>query len=194
LIERKGDQLTGPSQVRVVKSGPGVLYLSGTLNYVTREENVQASSSSEMNMTRDYLRLRVVEEGESARWSVEPLTGELRSGDMIVARLRIRGNRAQYLMVEDPIPAGCEQIEQVSGISLNHTARNWGDWYSAREFRDNRTAFFLDSFDGDVTFQYAMRVIIPGDFRVLPARTELMYQPAIQANTNSEKLKLLDKR
>jgi uncharacterized protein YfaS (alpha-2-macroglobulin family) len=193
LIERKGDQLGGPNQVRVVKTGPGVLYFSGTLNYVTREENVQAGSSPELNMTREYLRLRVVEEGESAKWSVEPLSGELRSGDLIVARLRVRGNRAQYLMVEDPMPAGCEQIEQVNGIDLNHSARNWGDWYSSREFRDERTAFFLDNFDGDTTFQYAMRVIIPGDFRVLPARTELMYQPAVQANTKSERLKLLDK-
>jgi uncharacterized protein YfaS (alpha-2-macroglobulin family) len=97
-------------------------------------------------------------------------------------------------MVEDPIPAGCEQIERVSGIDLNYYAGNWGDWYSSREFRDQRTAFFIDYFDGDATLQYALRVLVPGDFKVLPARTELMYQPAVQANTASGTMRLLDKR
>ena len=97
-------------------------------------------------------------------------------------------------MIEDPIPAGCEQIQSVSGINLNYSENNWSSWYSSREFRDNRTVLFLDYFDGDDTFQSALRVQIPGDFKVGPARAELMYQRTVQANTASGKQKILDKK
>jgi uncharacterized protein YfaS (alpha-2-macroglobulin family) len=117
----------------------------------------------------------------------------VRSGDIIVSRLRVEGERASYVMIEDPIPAGCEQVEQVSGINLNHTEKDWSDWYSAREFRDNRAVLFLNSFDGSALFQYAMRVQVPGQFRVAPARVELMYQPDVRANSASGALTILDK-
>src|SRR5204862_8005863 len=117
-------------------------------------------------------------------WKIEPLTGELRSGDLIVVRLHLTGARAQYLMIEDPIPAGAEQVAQVSGIYLNYTTRQWTDWYSAREFRDNRTAIVVDYFDGDATCQYAMRVDVRGDRRSAPARAGLVEEATAQADTS----------
>jgi len=156
---------------------------------------VAAQSSPALKITREYLRLRVSEnEGSKSSWKIEPLMGELRSGDLIVVRLHLEGNRAQYLMIEDPIPAGAEQVAQVSGIYLNYSAGQWTDWYSNREFRDNRTVIFKNYFDGKATFQYAMRVEVPGEFRVAPARAELMYQPTVQANTSNDRLRILDKK
>lgn len=198
VIERKGAQLGSANQVRVVKTGKGALYLSTTLSYFTREEEIQAQASPNLTLTREYLRLRVVESGEQARWEIQPLAGELRSGDLIVSRLHVKGSRAQYMMIEDPIPAGCEQVERISGLDLSYVessgSRRWSDWYSAREFRDQKTALFVDYFDGDATFQVALRVQVPGDFRVAPARAELMYQPTVQANTASAKMTFLDKK
>ncbi len=98
-------------------------------------------------------------------------------------------------MIEDPIPAGAEQVESVGNLNLDYgTGQDWTDWYSSREFRDNRTVFFLDYFDGDATFQYAMRVQVPGQFRVAPARAELMYRPSTQSNTASGRLSFLDRK
>ena len=198
VIERKGPQLAGANQVRVVKTGRGALYLSTALAYFTRDDEIQAQGSANLTLTREYLRLRVVESGEQAQWKIEPLTGELRSGDLIVSRLRVKGARAQYMMIEDPIPAGCEQVDRVSGINLAYVAEggshHWTDWYSAREFRDQKTALFVDYFDGDAMFQVALRVQVPGDFRVAPARAELMYQPTVQSNTASGKMSFLDKK
>lgn len=194
VVERKGAALPPKSTIRVVKKGRGALYLASTLDYYTSGDQVQAQSTQNLKMTREYLRLRVTESGGKSRWAVEPLSGELRSGDLIVARLRVEGARAQYLMIEDPIPAGCEQVERVSGINLNYSEGKWSDFYSAREFRDQRTAIFLDYFDGDATFQYALRVITPGEFRVAPARAELMYQPTVQANTAGIRMSFLDKQ
>ena len=111
-----------------------------------------------------------------------------------MVRLRLEGGRAQYLMIEDPIPAGAEQVGRVSGINLNYSEGRWSDWYNAREFRDQKSAIFASYFDGDATFQYALRVQVPGEFRVAPARAELMYQPTVQANTANSRMKILDKK
>jgi uncharacterized protein YfaS (alpha-2-macroglobulin family) len=38
-----------------------------------------------------------------------------------------------------------------------------------------------------------MRIQVPGEFVIAPARVELMYQPEIEANTSSSKMIFLDK-
>ncbi|MGH9941528.1 MAG: alpha-2-macroglobulin family protein [Pyrinomonadaceae bacterium] len=194
-LERRREQVGGQTRIRVVKRGPGVLYLSATLDYATNEEQTPAQAGGGLKLSREYLRLRLEETSEGQfKWKTEPLSGDVRSGDLIVSRLTVEGERAQYLMIEDPIPAGCEQIEQVSGVELNYSDRGWTDWYSAREFRDARTVFFLQYFDGKATFQYAMRVQQPGQFRAAPARVEPMYQPTQQANAASASLNILEKQ
>ena len=195
-IWKKGEEIGASNQIKIVKHGKGALYLSSALEYFTADDNVPAQSGGGLKITREYLRLQVTEnEDGKASWKILPLgNSELRSGDMIVVRLRLTGPRAQYLMIEDPIPAGAEQVARVSGLSLNYSLGQWTDWYSNREFRDNRTAIFMDYFDGDATLQYAMRVEVPGDFKVAPARAELMYQPTVQANTSNDRLRILDKK
>ncbi|HEX3086491.1 MAG TPA: alpha-2-macroglobulin family protein, partial [Pyrinomonadaceae bacterium] len=194
-VTKKGTDLGASNQIRIVKHGKGALYVSSALEYFTADDTVPANSAGGLKLTREYLRLRVTEsEGEKASWKIEPLSGELRSGDMIVVRLHLTGPRAQYVMIEDPIPAGAEQVAQVSGIYLNYSLGQWSSWYSNREFRDNRTVIFDDYFGGDATFQYAMRVEVPGEFKIAPARAELMYQPTVQANTANDRLRILDKK
>jgi len=195
VVTKRREEVGATSQVRIVKRGSGVVYATATVEYATNEEQTAPQSATGLKITREYLRLRVEEEsGGRLKWKTEPLSGEVRSGDQIVSRLTIEGPPAPYLLIEDPIPAGCEQVESVSGINLNYSEKDWSDWYSAREFRDQRTAIFLNFFDGKATFQYAMRVQEPGNFRVAPARVELMYQPTVQSNTASGKLTILDRQ
>lgn len=193
VVERKAANMAPTSLVRVVKRGAGVAYVAVTQDFYTKEESSDFSAGG-LKLTREYLRLSVSDQDGKLSWKTEPLTGELRSGDMIVSRLRVMGSKSQYLLVEDPIPAGCEQVERYSGFDLNYGINGWSDWYSQREFRDQRTALFVSYFDGDATFQYAMRVQVPGQFRVAPARAELMYQPSSHANTANYRLNILDKK
>ncbi|MBC8030569.1 MAG: hypothetical protein H7Z16_10700 [Pyrinomonadaceae bacterium] len=194
-ISRKAGDVAGNNEIRVIKRGKGMIYFSSSLDYYTGEETVAARGSAELNLTREYFRLKVVDNGGTLKWNAEPLRGEIRSGDVLVVRLKLNGAKARHLMIEDPIPAGAEQVESVGSLNLDHTSgHDWSDWYSSREFRDNRTVFFLDYFDGDATLQYAMRVQVPGDFRVAPARAELMYRPATQSNTTSGKMAFLERK
>jgi alpha-2-macroglobulin len=193
-FRREGAEVGAANELRVVKRGPGVLYVAATLTHHTNEEQTAARGVPQLKLAREYFRLRLVEKAEGGLgWQTEPLSGEVRSGDVIVSRLRVEGERASYLMIEDPIPAGCEQVSEVSGLSLDYNEKGWSDWHSAREFRDNRAVFFLNSFGGRASFQYAMRVQVPGQFRVAPARAELMYQPDVRANAASASLSVLDK-
>jgi uncharacterized protein YfaS (alpha-2-macroglobulin family) len=194
VIQRKGADVRGSNQIRIVKHGAGALYVSTTLEYFSKEEDTSAQASPDLTLTREYLRLKVTENGEKASWSIEPLTGEVRSGDLIVVRLRVKGASAQYMMIEDPIPAGCEQVENVSGINLDYSEGHWCDWYSNREFRDQKTVLFVDYFPGNDTFQYALRVQVPGQFRAGPARAELMYAPTVESNTAPTAMTILDKK
>jgi uncharacterized protein YfaS (alpha-2-macroglobulin family) len=195
LVIKKGAEVSGDNQIRIVKHGRGALYVTSALEYFTGDEEVQPQASRDLKLTREYFRLRVTEDSQGkSSWKIEPLTGELRSGELIVARLHVEGARAQYLMIEDPIPAGAEQVARVNSLSLSYADNQWTDWYSQREFRDNRTVIFADYFDGNATFQYAMRVEVPGEFRVAPARAELMYQPTVQSNTGNGRLRILDKK
>jgi alpha-2-macroglobulin len=194
VINRKGGVVGPTNHIRIVKRGKGSLYFSSAVEYHTGEEQVAARGSADLNVTREYHRLNVVEEGYQLKWSMSPLTGEIHSGDLIVVKLRLTGKRASHLMLEDPIPAGAEQLASVGNMNLDYNNGGWTDWYSSREFRDRRTVFFLDSFDGDVTFQYAIRVQVPGEFVVAPARAELMYRPEINANTSSGKFTFADRR
>ncbi|HEX8685701.1 MAG TPA: alpha-2-macroglobulin family protein, partial [Pyrinomonadaceae bacterium] len=193
-LQRRGGEVGQTSEVRVVKRGRGAVYLGTTVTHYTNDEQTAEAGVPQLKLRREYLRLRVAEKSDGTLgWQTEPLSGDLRSGDLIVARLKLEGEKAAYLMVEDPIPAGCEQVESVSGIDLNHTEKDWSDWYSAREFRDNRAVLFLNYFDGSAQFQYAMRVQVPGQFRVAPSRAERMYEPDVRANSASGALTILDR-
>jgi uncharacterized protein YfaS (alpha-2-macroglobulin family) len=175
------------NNVRIVKRGKGSLYFSGAVEYYGNDENVAARGTSELNVTREYYRLQIQQAGYNLKTTVVPLTGEIHSGDLLVVKLRITGRPANHLMIEDPIPSGAEQLEAAGSLDLNYTDPGWSDWYSSREFRDRRTVFFIDRFDGDVTFQYAMRVQVPGEFVVAPARVERMYESWTNANTGTRR-------
>jgi alpha-2-macroglobulin len=192
-FKRKGGLIAETNRIRIVKRGKGTLYFSSALDYYTNDENIAAQGTADLTVTREYRRLTVVPEGYNLKWTTTPLTGDMQSGDLIVVKLHVTGKAARHLMLEDPIPSGAEQIEAVGTLNLSYGDASWTDWYSSREFRDRRTVFFLDEFDGDATFQYAMRVQIPGEFVVAPARVELMYRPAIHANTESKRFAFLER-
>ena len=193
VINRKGSDVGATNHIRIVKRGKGTLYFSSTVEYYNNEENIAARGSSDFNLTREYYRLQVEPDGNNVKWNLVPLTGEIRSGDVLVVKLRLAGQPGRHVMLEDPIPSGAEQLEAVGNLNLNHSSSGWSDWYSSREFRDRRTVFFLNNFDGDATFQYVMRVQIPGQFVVAPARAEFMYEPERNTNTATQRFSFVDK-
>jgi len=87
-----------------------------------------------------------------------------------------------YLLVEDPLPAGTEPIADDSLYPLEkQRPRRWGD---RRELRDNRVVFFQDALSqGRIDFWYLLKVVTPGVFRAMPAQVAPMYVPEVSAST-----------
>src|SRR6185503_9200714 len=119
-LGRKGSAVGETNHIRVVKRGKGALYLSTSIDYYTNDENVAARGSADLNVSREYLRLSVQQVGYELKWSTTPLTGEIKSGDLIVVKLHVTGKKARRLMLEDPIPSGAEQLDSVGNLNLNY--------------------------------------------------------------------------
>jgi hypothetical protein len=67
---------------------------------------------------------------------------------------------------------------------LNNKPSWWYDWFTRREFHDDRAGFFNTDFNGRREYFYLLKVITPGKFAVSPAQTGPMYQPGVQATTD----------
>ena len=114
-----------------------------------------------------------------------PFNGTTAAGDLLLVRLTAAGSADwRYLMLEDPIPAGTEQVEREASYELEQRMR----WFygSERQFRDDRTVFFLDRFgQGRYDFTYLLRVTTPGVFAAMPARISPMYVPDVSASSTA---------
>lgn len=186
------DQLAGgKSDIHVIKSGGGRLYWSARADYFSTEGGISKTGGAAMSLQRDYFRVVPVRQGEKIVHRLEPLTGTLVSGEVIAARLTLRGDDQRYLIIEDPIPAGAEFIERDDLYELLDRPGWWGYWYTRREFHDDRAALFQTYFPrGQQQYTYLMKIVNPGRFRVSPAMVQPMYQPQIISTTESRTLEV----
>src|SRR5207244_440243 len=90
---------------------------------------------------------------------IVPLPVEtVRAGDEIIARVVVRAPRAaREVLVEDPIPAGCEIVDE------GETEYDDEGQAARREVRDRRVVFHAFHVDpGDNVFEYRLRAELPG--------------------------------
>jgi uncharacterized protein YfaS (alpha-2-macroglobulin family) len=98
----------------------------------------------------------------------------------------------KYLMVEDPIAAGTEFVENRDSYEIESRPSGWWDWYTRREFRDDRAVMFATEFQGRQESFYLVKVVNPGSFSISPARVELMYQPEVDATSDPLSLQVTE--
>jgi alpha-2-macroglobulin len=181
------DLHAGANEVRVVKSGPGVLYWSAFATYYTKEPKPAPTGSTALNIVREYFKL--VPENLNGRivYAEQPLTGSVQSGDIVVVRLTVSATSdEQYLLIEDPIPAGFDFIEKENLYELKAKPAWWDYYYTRREFHDDRAAMFSTVFQrGQAQLHYLLKAVTPGTFQANPARVLPMYEPARQGSTRS---------
>jgi uncharacterized protein YfaS (alpha-2-macroglobulin family) len=198
---------TGDKGITVRAEGRGNVYWGAYASFFTKEEKILAGGN-ELLVTRSYTKLspkevvktRTVYDTGKPReekymavdYDKSPLADgdELASGDLIEVTLAIDAkNNFEYLIFEDPKPAGCEAVELQSGYQ-------WGGGFGAHtEMRDEKIAFFASYLNqGQHTIAYRLRAEIPGQFHALPARGECMYTPFVQGNADSARFRIVDAR
>lgn len=179
----------GENAIRVTTSGQGRLYYSARAEYYSTSEKLQKTGSVELNLLRDYFRLVPGKDGDSIVYDLSPLDGTVATGDVIAVRLTVTGTDWKYLLVEDPIPAGTEFIERDELYKLKNRPPWWRYWFTRRELHDDRMAIFQTYFGrGQQQYFYLLKVVNAGVFRTSPAKVQPMYQPEIQATTESRRL------
>jgi uncharacterized protein YfaS (alpha-2-macroglobulin family) len=191
----------GEHTVHVARSGKGSLYWGAYLRHFTTAERIEAGGN-QIAIQRTYYRLvpeqftntrkvwkggeYVEEEFLDLRHKREPLQfgAEIASGQLVEVELTIEAdNNFEYIVFEDPKPAGCEPYRLTSGASYG------GGTYSNIELRDTKVAFFADWLkQGTQKLAYRLVCEQPGTFRVLPAAGEAMYSPFVEAISDSGKV------
>ena len=187
LTAAGADVRTGANEIRIEKSGPGVLYWSASATYFTREPRPAPAGSFKLNIVREYFRLNPEALETRIVYTETPLAGPVRSGDVVVVRLTVNATEEQsYLQIEDPIPAGFEFVEQENLYELKVRPSWWEHYYTQREFHDDHAAMFATTFArGQRRFHYLLKAVTPGTFQANPARVLPMYEPSRQASTRS---------
>ena len=176
----------GSNQVSVTTSGSGRLYYSIAGTYYSNAAHLEKQGAVALNVLRDYYRMIPSKEADHVVYDLASLTGPLASGDIIAVRLTVTGSKWKYLLAEDPIPAGTEFIEHDNLYQLRTRPPWWQYSFSRRELHDDHMAIFQTYFpQGQQQYFYLLKVVNPGLFHLSPARVSPMYQPGVDATTES---------
>jgi uncharacterized protein YfaS (alpha-2-macroglobulin family) len=185
-------QASSSGQVTVRKSGNGITYWSAENNWYSTDRRSFQQGQLALNVTRDYyvLQKNQPKPTDAITYDLIPLKGVVHVGDIVAVRLAVNGSSWKYLLAEDPIPAGTEFLPNSGLYTLSHKPDWWYDWYTRKEFHDDRAAFFNTEFGGRREYVYLLKVVNPGKFVISPAQAGPMYQSNVQATTDPATLEV----
>jgi len=181
----------GRNTVHIARQGKGVLFYNLALNFFGRQEQI-AARGERLRIKRSVFALSKKLVGDSWRFHARPSDGKAHPGDELLVVLEISATRdTDYVMIEDPLPAGVQPIESDQGYALpGYELRQPG---LHREFRDQHVAFFISSLNkGSRKLAYLVRAAIPGTYHVMPAGVLPMYDPQFGGNSASAILRIED--
>jgi uncharacterized protein YfaS (alpha-2-macroglobulin family) len=192
-VQISAQQLGSGGQIILRKSGNGLTYWSTENSWYSTDKRQFQKEQIALNIARDYyiLRKRQDKPNDPITYDLMPLQGPVHIGDVLAVRLAVGGSPWSYLLAEDPIPAGTEFVANSSLYRLNDKPDWWADWYTRKEFHDDRAGFFNTDFDKRREYVYLLKVVNEGKFQVSPAAAGPMYQPATQATTDPATLEVL---
>jgi uncharacterized protein YfaS (alpha-2-macroglobulin family) len=172
---------------RLEPTGKGRLYYSLYLRYFLPVEDVKALSRG-IIVARQY----------SPVDQPERFVEGAKVGDVIKVKLTlIAPSSLHYLVVEDPLPAGCEGVDtslkttSVVGQppELKQVGEEWGWWwFSNTQMRDEKVVLFATYLPkGTYEYTYLMRASVPGEFLVMPSNAYEMYFPEVFGRSDGGK-------
>ena len=179
-------------QVTVRKSGNGITYWSTESAWYAADKKLFQQEKMALNITRDYyvLQKRQPQPTDPITYDLVPLRGPVHIGDIVAVRLAVNGTDWKYLLAEDPIPAGTEFLADNGLYTLNNKPDWWADWFTRKEFHDDRAAFFNTEFSGRREYVYLLKVVNAGKFAISPAQAGPMYQSNVETTTEPATLEV----
>ncbi|MGQ0613925.1 MAG: MG2 domain-containing protein [Planctomycetaceae bacterium] len=176
--------VAGRQLLTIEVTGGFDVFYAVRLDAVLRAEKEIEPEGALLKVERRYLPLKA-EEGPSGYEIVDPRhrpgpdrlqpsRSRARPGERLTVQVTVTCREPQsYVMIEDPLPAGFEVLEE------NETGP-----LSWKERRDTRMVLFAaDLPQGDTVFTYRIQAIFPGRYAVLPATAGPMYRPKTYGRT-----------
>jgi uncharacterized protein YfaS (alpha-2-macroglobulin family) len=181
----------GPNTIDLNRQGKGALFYNASISFFGRQEKIPARGAK-FRINRKLLTLKKVLRGDRWRFETSPLRGPVKSGDEILVILELDARRdAEYIMVEDPMPAGVQPIDRDQGYAVPGVRLRQPRLH--REFHDQHAAFFISSLrKGKRTLAYLVRATLPGSYHIMPARVLPMYDPQFAGNSANHNLKVTE--
>lgn len=172
----------GENEIRLTCEGRGQLYYTVAFHrYLKADEMPQRLSATGLRVERRY---DLVEVGRDGKQRFRPLPSDkpCRRGSVIRGQITLHVDRPrQHVVVEEPLPAGCEVLEQ--GDLERYEWQERGYWWTSRDLRDDKIVFFItDLPPGQHQLFYTLRAEQPGTYRVLPTYVEGMYEPELHTS------------
>jgi uncharacterized protein YfaS (alpha-2-macroglobulin family) len=178
------------------QAGPGNLYYTAHLQVYLPVEGIQALDRGVI-ISRAYY--QVSEDGS------ETAVTTANQGDILLARLTIVVPKAlHYLVIDDPLPAGLELVDEALNTSPDTTAplrdnwssrwrRGWRWWYFNHiELRDEKVVLSADYLPaGTYVFTYIVRASTPGAYNVIPPIAQEFYFPEVYGRGAGSKFTVL---
>jgi uncharacterized protein YfaS (alpha-2-macroglobulin family) len=167
------DQLRGHKTLRVERDGSGWLYAAATITSIVPEADTGPVRNG-ITVRRSY---RITVEDPSVASSIG--SGQ----DVEVVAEVSADTNYRYVILEEPIPAGCEVVG--NGDS------DGGDAATRREVRDDKVVFFFDTLAaGSTRVTYHLHTETPGDYHILPSRASLVYFPEVGGTDKFVRMKI----
>jgi len=172
------------NNIEVRKSGAGRLYWLARGSYYSSDRALYNRNGFKLSIAREYFTMTSGKSGEKIVYDLAPLSAAVKTGDLLAIKVTVTGDKWKYLMIEDPIPAGTEFVERDELYELRQKPSWWRNWYSRREFHDDRAVMFQTWFTDNVReYFYLVKVTNAGNFRISPASVQPMYQPNVLSTT-----------
>jgi hypothetical protein len=164
-------------------SGPGNLYYTAHLTVSLPVEKIEPLEQG-IVVSRSYYRLT----------DTETPVVEAQVGELLLTRVTIVAPRAlHYVVVEDPLPAGLEAVDQSLSTSPQSVEvpqvyswedvfwRGWGWWvFNHVEYRDEKVVLSADYLPaGTYIYTYLVRAGTAGVFRTIPTTAQEFYFPEV---------------
>jgi hypothetical protein len=177
------------SDLILEKQGTGRLYYRLGLRYAPKDLKLAAEEQG-FTVTRTYLPMA---DAPGSVFTDADGSIRIQAGADVRVKLEIVvPDRAEFVAVDDPLPAGLEatntafltsQSSRVVNAQSDDISqgRGWWGWWSPfnhTELRDDRVVLFSDQLSAGVyTHTYVARATTKGTFQVPPTRAFEMYEP-----------------
>lgn len=173
----------GENTLRLRLKGKGKAYYSAKLEQILPRESLpQSEGKNGLAISREFYELepRRTEEGTLRLLPSEKPIESIEKGKLIRVILNIDAPySSEFLLIECPIPAGCE-------IEEREYWDEWNFWYSGMDILDDKIVYLARVLrPGQEQIEFTLRAETIGKYKTLPASISNMYDPSIRATSSS---------